>query len=88
MAKGTGQPTVRVNSLAGNIDLILQRKLPQARAQFPGQFPEQIRVVGGPEGELQIVVGQHVFQSVNDVPPGPIRDLLQQSVAEWSESQR
>lgn len=88
MAKGTGQPTVKVNSLAGNIDLILQRKLPQARAKNPGAFPEQIRVVGGPEGELQIIVGQHVFQSVNDIPPGPIRELLQQSVAEWSESQR
>ncbi len=87
MAKGSGQPTVKVNSLAGNIDMILQRRLGQARSQQPGSYAEQIRVMGGPEGELQIIVGPHVFQSVSDVPAGPIRDILQQAVEEWSSTQ-
>ncbi len=88
VSKGTGQPSVKVTSLASNIDLILQRRLQQARRIQPGYYNEQIRVVGGPEGELQIVVGQVVYQSVNDVPPGPIREILQQSVGEWSDSQQ
>ncbi len=88
MAKGTDEPQVKVTSLATNVDLILQRKLSQLRLQKSTAFDETFRVIGGPQGDLQIVIGSQTYNSVGDVPPGLYRDLLEQAVAEWTASQQ
>lgn len=85
-AKTADEPVLQVTSVAMNVDVVLQNKLNQVRAANPGMFPQVIRVVGGSEGELNIVVGQHIFKSVDDIPPGPIQTIIRQAVAEWSES--
>ncbi|HEX2914233.1 MAG TPA: hypothetical protein VH186_25765 [Chloroflexia bacterium] len=87
-AKSSEQPVVRPVSIAANVDLILQRKLAQARMAQPGSYPEDIRVVGGMDGGVQIVIGNRTYDSVSDVPAGPIRAILNAAVEEWSESQR
>lgn len=85
-ARTAEEPVLQVTSVAMNVDAVLQNKLNQVRAANPGMFRESIRVVGGPEGELNIVVGQQIFKTVDDIPPGPIQTIIRQAVAEWSES--
>lgn len=82
--RGKDEPLVQLSSIAEKVDLILQRRLTQARAAYPGQFLEQVRVSGGPEGALQILVGQQRYQSIDQVPNGPVLDLIKQSIEEWS----
>jgi hypothetical protein len=82
--KGKDVPLVQLSSIAEKVDLILQRRLGQARAAYPGLFPDQVRVIGGTEGALQILIGQQRYQSIDQVPPGPVLDLIKQSIEEWS----
>jgi hypothetical protein len=82
--KGKDVPLVQLSSIAEKVDLILQRRLGQARAAYPGQFTDQVRVIGGPEGALQILVGPQRYLSIDQVPPGPVLDLIKQSIEEWS----
>jgi hypothetical protein len=86
MDKAVDEPVMQVTSVAAKVDSVLQPKLQAARQLNPGVYPEIVRVVGGPEGELQIVVGNQVYQSVNDMPPGPVQDIIRQAVDEWSET--
>ena len=83
---GDVQP-VQPFSLASGIEAILQRLINQEQIRMPGSIPVPVHVVGGPDGELQIHVGPQVYGSVGDVPPGRIKELLQQAVNEWMESQ-
>ncbi len=84
--KGKDEPLVQLSSIAGKVDLILQRYMAQARTAYPGQFLEPVRVMGGPEGALQILVGSQIYQSIEQVPPGPVLDIIKQSVEEYSQT--
>ncbi len=84
---GDEKPMLAAFSLAGGVEAALQRLVAQELAQQPGSIIEPIHVVDGPEGELQIHVGARMYSSVGDVPPGQVRELLQQAVDEWFSSQ-
>ncbi len=87
MLSTSSTPAPRTLSVATSIDLILQRLLTEQRPVRPGVFPAVLRVVGGPQGELQIFVGTQIFYGVDEIPAGPVRDVLSQAVQEWSEAQ-
>ncbi|MEI6044229.1 MAG: hypothetical protein WCS37_07540 [Chloroflexota bacterium] len=88
MLKESGdEKPIQPFSLASGIEMILQRLINQELARQPGSITEPVHVVNGPEGFLQIHVGVRVYESVGEVPPGHILDLLQQAVAEWMDSQ-
>ena len=87
VSKSADDPAPPAISVAGSIDLILQRRLQELRANRPGLFPEVLRVIGGPDGDLQIINGSQIYGGVDEIPPGPIQDIIRQSVQEWSEGQ-
>jgi hypothetical protein len=82
--RGKDEPPVQLSSIAEKVDIILQRRLAQARAAYPGHFIETVRVIGGPEGDLQILVGNQRYESIDQLPAGPVLDIIKQSVEEWS----
>lgn len=84
--RGKDEPMVQLSSIAEKVDLILQRRMAQARMAYPGQFLESVRVLGGTEGALQIVIGNQQYHSIEQVPPGPILDIIKLSIEEWSGS--
>jgi len=69
-------------SLAIGVEANLQRLIME-----DGTVREPAHVMDGSEGELQIVVGVRTYGSVGEVPPGRIRELLEQAVEEWTTSQ-
>jgi hypothetical protein len=83
--RGKGEPMVHLTSVAEKVDFILQRRMAQARMTNPGQFLESVRVVGGPEGSLEILIGNRRFSSIEQVPPGPTLDIIRQAVEEYSQ---
>ncbi|MDB5081271.1 MAG: hypothetical protein JWP00_3195 [Chloroflexi bacterium] len=83
--RGRDEPLVQLSTIAEKVDLVLQRRMAHAREVYPGQFPDQVRVIGGPDGALQIMVGNQRYQSLDQVPAGPVLDIIKQSVEEWSE---
>jgi hypothetical protein len=88
MLKGSeDEKPVQLLSLAGGVEINLQRLLGQELVRQPGSITEPVHVVDGPDGDLQIHVGRQVYSSVGEVPPGRILELLQQAVAEWMDSQ-
>lgn len=86
LERSKDEPILHNSSIAEKVDYILQRRMAQARMANPGQFLESVRVLGGPEGALQILIGQQQYSSIEQVPPGPILDIIKQSVEEWSGS--
>jgi len=73
-------------NLAAGIEGILQNLIAERNYTSPGYISEEVHVIGGAEGELQILVGKRVFGAVSEVPPGHIRELLDEAVTRWGES--
>ncbi len=87
MEVGNEKPLTPEFSLAAGIESILQQLITQENTLLPGVINEQVHVVSGADGDLQIHVGTKVYSAVGDVPPGRIRELLQTAVERWGESQ-
>lgn|GEM_PF-1896748 len=87
MEGGGDKPLMPEFSLAAGIESVLQQLIAQENTLLPGSITEQVHVVSGADGELQIHVGTRVYSAVGDVPPGRIRELLQTSVERWGETQ-
>lgn len=89
MLKKSGEnptpPVVRM-TLANSIDAILQRLLMEEQTAYPGSIKEVVRVSNTPYGDLQIQVGPNYYDSVEAVPAGRIKQLLQQAIERWHES--
>jgi hypothetical protein len=68
-------------SIAGQIDEILQRKLPSTPLKN-----HIVKLLELPEKGLVVLVDKQEFQGVGEVPDPEIRALLQECVAEWEES--
>jgi hypothetical protein len=73
-------------NLAAGIEGILQSLIIERNSRSPGYISEEVHVIGGANGDLQILVGKRVFSAVSEVPPGHIRELLNEAVARWGES--
>jgi hypothetical protein len=86
MDKHKDEPPVQLTSVAEKVDFILQRRLAQARMANPGQYLESVRVLNGPDGTLEILIGSQRYSSVEQVPPGPTLDIIRQAVEEYSQS--
>ncbi len=52
-------------------------------ANHPNPPPENIRLITGVGGKLQILVGEKLYDGITDIPDSQIRDLLQKTIAEW-----
>jgi hypothetical protein len=85
LADSSNKPEQPQVSIAGGIEGILQRLIAQELAVRPGSITVGVHVMTLPSGGVQIRVGDRVYEAVSDVPPGRIRELIQQAVAEWSE---
>ncbi len=83
--RGKDEPMVHLSSIAEKVDFILQRRMAQARMANPGQFLESVRVTGGPEGALEILIGNQRFSSIDQIPPGPTLGIIRQAVEEYSQ---
>ncbi len=57
--------------------MILQEMLQKIR------FPQVVRLLEGPEGSIQVVVGLKLYKSVDEVPDPQIQQLIRQAVMEW-----
>jgi hypothetical protein len=64
------------------IEEILQRMISAA----PTPLSKEVHVGTGPEGSLQIQVGNRYFSSADEVPDPAIRDLIKAAVKEWERS--
>lgn len=84
MERGKDEPMAQVSNVAEKVDFILQRRLGQARVTNPGQYLESVRVLSGADGALEILIGNQRFSSIDQVPAGPIFDIIRQSVEEYS----
>lgn len=80
-------PPVVPMTLANSIDTILQRLLIAEQNERPGYVSGVVRVSNRPNGDLQIQIGSNYYDSVEAVPPSRIKDLLQQAVSLWYETQ-
>ncbi len=87
MQQGGEVVPIQPFSLTGGIESIFQRLIMDENNRQPNSITTPAHVVDGPEGDLQIHVGTQVYGSVDEVPPGRIRELLQEAVARWMESQ-
>jgi hypothetical protein len=68
-------------SIAGQIDEILQRKLPSSPLKN-----HIVKLLELPEKGLVVLVDQQQYQGVGEVPDPEIRALLQECVTEWEQS--
>ena len=76
-SKAEDIPLISFN-LAEEIDKVLQQKLTATGERTP------VKLETGPGGGLRIRVGvNQVFDSVDDVEPADIRNLIQMSIKEW-----
>ncbi len=75
---------VPVVNLALGIEFILQRLIQEEQARAPGSISYPVHIMNEGEGELKITVGARTFSSVGELPPGRIKELLQQAVDEWT----
>ncbi len=64
-------------SVVAQVDMILQEMLQKVR------FPQVVRLLEGPDGGIQVVVGLKLYQSVDEVPDPQIQQLIRQAVTEW-----
>ena len=61
LEKSKDEPLVQNSSIAEKVNYILQRRMGQARMANPGQYLESVRVLGGPDGSLQILIGNQQY---------------------------
>jgi len=67
-------------TLADQIEEILQALVAR---QLPPPA-EELHVINGLDGGLEIHLGSRVYHSMEDLPPGPAKELLQAAVAHWN----
>ncbi len=72
------KPESKSVSMAGQIDEILQEKLPDS--SLSGR---SIRLVELPSHEIQVLVDQEQFQGIDAVPYEDVRAFIRQAVADW-----
>lgn len=65
-------------SIVGQIDAILQEKLPTSPLRS-----RAIRLAELAEGGMAVIVDSDRYEGVNDIPDPDVRALLQECVAEW-----
>lgn len=70
----------RALTLADQIEEILQGLV--ARQSPP--LAEELHVINGQDGGLEIHLGNRVYHNVEDLPPGHVKELLQAAVAHWN----
>lgn len=80
-------PPVVPMTLANSIDTILQRLIINEQNERPGSIVGIVRVSNRPSGDLLIQVGSIYYDSVDAIPPGRTKELLQQAISLWYESQ-
>jgi len=68
-------------TIAGQIDEILQSKLPQTDLRN-----RSIRLIELPERGMVVMVDGQAYEGVGDVPDQEVRGLIQSCVAEWEKS--
>lgn len=68
-------------TIAGQIDEILQSKLPQTDLHN-----RSIRLIELPERGMVVMVDGQAYEGVGDVPDQEVRGLIQSCVAEWEKS--
>ncbi len=84
--KGAEQEIVPEFSLAMGIENELQKLITRENMLIPDSITEIVHVVAGPDGELQIQVGNKVYSAIGDIPESRVKQLLQQAVQEWGDS--
>jgi hypothetical protein len=84
LAESADNPGQEALSIAGGIETILQRLIAQELAVRPGSITVGVHILSLPSGGIQIRVGDRMYEAVSDVPPGRIRELLEQAVAEFN----
>ena len=77
-AEGTGAGGTFIDE----IEEILQRMISTA----PTPLGKEVHVRTGPDGGLQIQIGDRYFSSADEVPDPAIRDLIKAAVKEWERS--
>lgn len=70
----------RALTLADQIEEILQVLV--ARQSPP--LAEELHMINGQDGSLEIHLGNRVYHNVEDLPPGHAKELLQAAVAHWN----
>lgn len=74
-----GPSTAEQRSFVDEIEAILQDSI----QQYTVPPPSEVHVRTGPEGQLQVEVGQEVYGSVDDIPDPIVQGLIRAAVAEW-----
>ncbi len=64
-------------SIIAQVDQILQELLKNV------QSPQVVRLLEGPDGGIQVVVGLKLYRSVEEVPDPQVQQLIRQAVKEW-----
>jgi hypothetical protein len=85
LSESAENPEPEEISIAGGIETILQKLIAQELIAKPGSITVGVHIMTLPSGGIQIRVGDRVYEAVSDVPPGRIRELLQQAVAQFNE---
>ena len=80
-------PTLQPMTLASNLDAILQRLLIAENKKRPGTINQAVRFSNTPYGDLQIQVGPHYYGTIDEVPPGLVKELLQQVIVIWQQAE-
>jgi hypothetical protein len=71
--------TAEQRSFVDEIEAILQESI----QQYSVPPPYEVHVRTGPEGQLQVEVGQEVYSSVDEIPDTVVQGLIRAAVAEW-----
>lgn len=66
------------STLAGRINAVLQELLENSPLRR-----EKIEIRDAASGGVQFVVGSERYEYIDQVPPGPARDLIQSAIKEW-----
>jgi hypothetical protein len=86
--EGADKPTIPEFNLAAGIEEILQRLILRENARNPGSIPDVLHVISEPDGELVIQVDKKIYKSLTDIPDGPVRELIEDAIAMWGDSQK
>jgi len=76
------EPTEAGGTFIDQIEAILQQMISTA----PTSLDKEVHVRTGPDGSLQIQVGERYFSSPDKVPDPTIRNLIKAAVKEWERS--
>ncbi len=74
--KAPAEPVAPLSIIA-QVDQILQELLKNV------EFPQVVRLLEGPDGGIQVVVGLKLYRSVEEVPDPQVQQLIRQAVSEW-----